>query len=255
MSITVLQEAIRRRHTPVALTVGPDPARLAAKDRERFAELYGAGSVAQAEALRFHGVRMLDAAAGRVAAVVLRAEAYLRRGAVGFDVLANLVSAARARELYTVVDCRSASAEPWLSALPEADAVTVLPYLGADACAAPEGKAVFAAVQTANPSAGELQDLRSGDRKLSLAAAEQMARHGAGILLESGYSLDIRDMRRRLGKAFFLLTGAAPEDAVYAFDDYGHGALVTDGEAQYAPDPAAALDSAVAVWKKWVTVV
>lgn len=255
MSIIALQESIRRCRTPLALTIGPDARRIDKSINDRFAQMYGEGTMAHAEALRFHGVQMLQCAAGHVSAVVLDAAAYLRCGAPGFDVLANLVSAAKARALYTIVDCRGAMAEPWLSALPAADAVTVLPYLGADACTVPEGKAVFAAVSTANPSAGDLQDLRSGDRKLSAAAAEQMVRHGAGILMENSYSLDIRDMRRRLGKAFFLLIDCDADAASYAFDDYGHGALVANSELQYAPDTAAALAEAVAVWKKQVSVV
>lgn len=255
MSIHALQETIRRKKTPLAVTLGPDPERIDPAVAARFVNLYGESPMARAESLRYHGTALLDAVAAKAAAVVLTADAYLRYGAMGFDVLANLVSAAKAHDLYTVVDCRAAAAAPWFEALEQADAVTVLPYLGADACRAPEGKAVFAAVATANPSAGELQALRAGDRKLAAAAAEQMARRGAGLLLERSYGLDIRDIRRRADKAFFLLTDTAPADATYAFDDYGHGALCADGQIQYAADHTAALDEALAAWKTWVSVV
>jgi hypothetical protein len=152
------------------------------------------------------------------------------------------------------VDCRGPLAEPWLAALPRADAVTVLPYLGGDACAAGD-RAVFAVVTTDNPSAGDMQRLIAGDRKLFLAAAEQMARRGAGLLLESGYALDIRDVRRKLDKTFLLLRRCSAQTASCAFDDYGHGALVTDETIQYADDVPAVLTEAVAEMKKWVTVV
>ena len=123
MSIAKLQEMIRRRKTPLALYLNPEMERI--------------DSPAAAESLRLHGEKLLDAAAGLLPAAVLDAAAYLRYGAAGLDVLANLVSTAQARELYSIVDCRGALAEQWLSALPSADAVTVLPYLGSDACAAP----------------------------------------------------------------------------------------------------------------------
>ena len=255
MSITVLQEQIRRRKTPVALGLGPEADRVAPQIRSRFEEMYGEGLMAQAEALRYHGCLLLDAAAERLSAVVLDAAAYLRCGSMGLDVLANLASAAKARGLYTIVDSRGASAGPWLAAVPQADAVTVLPYLGGDACAVGEDKAVFALVTTDNRSAGDIQRLIAGDRKLFLAAAEQMARRGAGIALESGYALDIRDLRRKLDKVFLLLTHCSAQAASVAFDDYGHGALAVNGEIQYDEDPAAAVERAVADMKEWVSVV
>ena len=256
MSVTVLQEKIRRKKTPVALGLGPAVERVAPGVRRSFEEMYGQGAMADAETLRYHGCQMLDAAAEQVSAVVLDAAAYLRYGAMGFDVLANLVGAAKARELYAVVDCRAAAAGPWLAALPQADAVTVLPYLGADACAGtPEERAVFALIATGNASAPEVQRLITGDRKLFLAAADQMARAGAALMLEGGYALDIRDVRRRLDKTFLLLSDCTPQAASVAFDDYGHGAALVDGQAQYASDAAAALRASVAGVKEWVTVV
>ena len=54
--------------------------------------------------LRYHGTTLLDAAAGKLPAVVLRGGAYLRHGMMGADVLANLVSAAHAKELYVILD-------------------------------------------------------------------------------------------------------------------------------------------------------
>ncbi|MBQ2062237.1 MAG: hypothetical protein II458_06130 [Oscillospiraceae bacterium] len=255
MSITLLQEQIRKKKTALALGLGPDADKIAPKIRRSFTEMYGESVMATAEALRYHGCQVLDAASDRVAAVVLDAAAYLRYGAMGFDVLANLTGAAKARGLYTIVDTRGAAASPWLAGIPQADAVTVLPWLGGNACDAGEEKAVFAVVTTDNPSAGEMQRLIAGDRKLFLAAAEQTARAGAGLMLESGYALDIRDVRRKLEKTFLLLTHCTPRAAEGAFDAYGHGAALVDGDIQYAEDLPAALEKAVGELKEWVTVV
>lgn len=255
MSINKLQEAIRRKKTPVALELGPEAERISPKILRNFTELYGESVMARAEALRYHGCQVLDAAGEKLPAVVLRADAYLRYGAMGFDVLANLTGAAAARGLYAIVDCRGADAAVWLEALPRADAVTVLPYVGADAWAAPEDRAAFVLAVTNGASAPDIQRLIAGDRQLFVAAADQAARRGAAVALEGAYALDVRDLRRRLDKTFFLLLRCDHRTASYAFDDYGHGALTADASIQYAEDPAAAAEQAAAEMKKWVTVV
>ena len=104
-------------------------------------------------------------------------------------------------------------------------------------------------------SGGEVQSLMAGDRPLYLAVAEQMARRGASLVVGSGYSLDIRDVRRLCPKSFLLLPECDGENAVPAFDEYGHGAMTVDFDLQFAPDAAAAVDSAVREMKQWVTVV
>jgi len=255
MSISLLQEQIRKKKTPLLVGLSPEAERIAPKIRNSFTEMYGESVMATAEALRYHGCQVLDAVAERLPGVVLEAASYLRYGAMGFDVLANLAGAAKSRGLYTFIDARGASASAWLAGVPQADAVTVLPYLGGDACSAGEDKAVFALVTTDNPSAADTQRLIAGDRKLFLAASEQMARAGAGLMLESGYALDIRDVRRKLDKTFLLLTHCTLQAAECAFDDYGHGAAVVDGDIQYAADLSAAVEKAINEMKEWVTVV
>ena len=100
-------------------------------------------------------------------------------------------------ESETIIDARTVYPDVWVGGEVNADGVTVMPYIGSDCCAVSEGKAAFAAVRTANPSAAQLQNLMAGDRKLYAAAAGQMARHGAALLVETGYSLDIKELRRR----------------------------------------------------------
>ena len=55
--------------------------------------------------------------------------------------------------------------------------------------------------------------------------------------------------------SFLLLPECGGENAVPAFDEYGHGAMTVDFDLQFAPDAAAAVDSAVREMKQWVTVV
>ena len=63
--------------------------------------------------------------------------------------------------------------------------------------------------RTGNPSAPEIQNLLSGDRRLYLAAADQMVRHGAALMAETDYVLDVKELRSRAPKAFLLLLGCA----------------------------------------------
>lgn len=254
MSIQKLQEQIRSKKTPVALGLSPDPDRLNPKILKSFTEMYGDCPMAKAEAARYLGCQLLDAAAEKLPAVVLRAESYLRYGTMGYDVLINLAGIAHNRGMYTIIDCRTGEAQAWLDGVPAADAVTVNPYIGGDCCTAAEDKAVFAVLRTANPSAGDMQNLIAGDRPLYVAAGEQMSRRGAGCVIETGYSLDIKELRKKLDKTFLLLTHCDGENAFCAFDDYGHGALVVDDQLQYAADLPAAVDAAVADMKKWVNV-
>ena len=110
-------------------------------------------------ALRYHGTTLLDAAAGKLPAVVLRGGAYLRHGMMGADVLANLVSAAHAKELYVILDMNTAEPECWAGY--GADAVTVCPY-GGSGCLEAGEMLPIAAVRTG----GQVQSLVAGERGL-----------------------------------------------------------------------------------------
>ena len=180
--------------------------------------------------------------------MVLRGGAYLRHGMMGADVLANLVSAAHAKELYVILDMNTAEPECWAGY--GADAVTVCPY-GGSGCLEAGEMLPIAAVRTG----GQVQSLVAGDRALWLSVAEQMARRGAALAVSTGYSLDVRDVRRVCPGAFLLLEDCDGENALTAFDDMGHGALAADSALQYAAEPAAAVEEAVRAWKQWVTVV
>ena len=249
MSIAVLQEKIRARKTPLALVLGPEADKLPARITKNFTDMYGPGDMAQAEALRYHGSQLISQTAPLLPAVVLQAERYLR---YGLDVLANLVNMAKAQGLYTIVDARTAFPAVYVEGGIRADGVTVTPYPGSDVCRVGEDKSVFAAVRTGNPSAPEIQNLLSGDRRLYLAAADQMARRGAALMAEADYSLDVKELRSRAPKAFLLLLGCDGENALPAFDDYGRGALIADTALQYADEDAP--QKAVRQLKQLVTV-
>ena len=160
-----LQRRIREKKTPLALTLAPEAEKLNGKFVKNFIDMFGDTPMAQAEALRYHGTTLLDAAAGKLPAVVLRGGAYLRHGMMGADVLANLVSAAHAKELYVILDMNTAEPECWTGY--GADAVTVCPY-GGSGCLEAGEMLPIAAVRTG----GQVQSLVAGDRALWLSVAE-----------------------------------------------------------------------------------
>ena len=78
MSIERLQSAIRERKTPVALGLAPEIGKISAKLLKNFEEMFGPGVMANAETLRYHACQAMDAAQGKLPAVVISAEHYLR---------------------------------------------------------------------------------------------------------------------------------------------------------------------------------
>ena len=250
MSIDRLQAAIREKKTPVALGLAPEIDKIPAKILKNFEEMFGPGMMANAEALRFHGCQVMDAAQGKLPAVVISAEHYLRCGMMGADVLSNLTGAAAARGLYAIVDCRTTRPDLWLTSPMAGDGFTVMPYVGGDCVPENTDKGIFAVVRTANERSGEVQNLIAGDRPLYAAVAQQMARRGAALVVETGYSLDVKEVRKRAGNAFLLLPYCDGQNALPAFDDMGHGAMVVDYSLQYGGD----VDAAVSGMKAWVSV-
>ena len=250
MSVERLQAAIREKKTPVALGLAPEIDKVPVKILKNFEDMFGPGMMANAEALRFHGCQAMDAAQGKLPAVVISAEHYLRYGMMGADVLSNLTGAALARGLYAIVDCRTTRPELWLTSPMAGDGFTVMPYVGGDCVPENTDKGIFAVVRTANERSGEVQNLIAGDRPLYAAVAQQMARRGAALVVETGYSLDVKEVRKRAGNAFLLLPDCDGQNALPAFDDMGHGAMVVDYSLQYGGDVGAA----VSEMKAWVNV-
>ena len=251
MSIERLQAALRKAKTPLALGIAPFIDDVPAPLKKQFNEMLGEGTMASAEALRYHAMQLLTAAEGRLAAVVIDADCFLPYGMMGADVLSNLITAARAKGIYCIVDHRTTRPAPYLTCENAPDAVTVLPYTGGDCVPTIEDKSIFATVRTDNPTGGEVQNLIAGDRPLYVALAMQSARRGAGLVVETGYSLDVKELRRRCGSAFMLLKNCDGENAAPAFDQYGHGAMVVDYSLRSAEDVEAAIKS----MKEWVRIV
>ncbi|BDV30574.1 orotidine-5'-phosphate decarboxylase [Microbacterium terricola] len=131
------------------------------------------GMDASAAGVREFGLRVVEAAAGRVAVVKPQVSFFERFGSAGFAALEEILAAARAADLLVVADAKRGDigttmdgyAAAWLTpgAPLEADALTVSPYLGPDslrgtiAHAMRAGKGLFVLAATSNPEGFGLQ--------------------------------------------------------------------------------------------------
>jgi orotidine-5'-phosphate decarboxylase len=141
--------------------------------------LHDWGLDASGASLREFGLRVVDAAAGRVGIVKPQVAFFERAGSAGYAALEEVLAAARAAGLVVIADAKRGDigstmdgyASAWLeggSPL-EADAVTVSPYLGPDSLrgtltrAVRNGKGVFVLAATSNPEATALQTAQTTD--------------------------------------------------------------------------------------------
>lgn len=120
-----------------------------------------------AEGAREFGLRVVEAAAGRVGIVKPQVAFFEQYGSAGFAALEDVLAAAREADLLVIADAKRGDigstmagyASAWLTpASPlEADAVTLSPYLGPDSLrdtakiALRHGKGVFVLAATSNP--------------------------------------------------------------------------------------------------------
>ena len=135
------------------------------------------GLAASASGVREFGLRVVEAAAGRVGIVKPQVAFFEAYGSAGLAALEDVLAAARAARLLVIGDAKRGDigstmegyASAWLrvdSPL-RVDAVTVSPYLGIDSLAPTRAAAdasntgLFVLAATSNPEAGSLQSVRT----------------------------------------------------------------------------------------------
>lgn len=253
MSVDVLQEKIRKTKNPTILELTaplePLPAHIVAQTGSR-AEAYG----------RFCR-ELLEALKGEIPAVRLSFGTFAMLGAEGLGELEKTLKTASAGKYYVLLDAPELLSVPAAELAAETflgkegsypcDGAILSAYLGSDIlkpflpyCV--EGKKdVFVTVRTANRSAPELQDLRTGTRLAHIAAADHVNRYGSETAGKFGYTRvglmaaasapeSLRELRTKYPRLFLLLDGydypnANAKNCSFAFDKYGHGAVVCGG--------------------------
>jgi orotidine-5'-phosphate decarboxylase len=213
-----------------------------------------AGAVASAFAGFCQGV--IDAVAGRCAAVKPQVACFEAYGGAGWQALARTVAHARARGVAVIVDGKrndiGSTAEHYAQAMfggapgfdgrplaadtgLGADWATVNGYLGVDGIAPflRPGHGVFVLVRTSNPSAADLQDTGAADRMADLVARwgrEHRGRSGlsaVGAVVGATWPQQAVGLRSRMPDTVFLVPGYGAQGASAA--DAVAGARAADG--------------------------
>jgi orotidine-5'-phosphate decarboxylase len=265
MSFEKLQEMIRGKKNPTVAGLDPRLEYIPPHILKARIDEFGETPRAAAEAIFDFNSGLIDALADVVPAVKPQSAFYERFGADGAAALQRTVAYAKGRGLYVIMDAKrgdiGSTAEAYSDAYLGAvkignseyepfgcDCITVNAYLGSDGInpfikeCRERGRAIFGLVKTSNKSSGELQNIVAGDRKVYNVVGDLLERLGKGTEDKYGYTcvgavtgatypLDIRDLRRRLPHTFFLVPGygaqgGTADDVRFAFDDYGHGAIV-----------------------------
>ena len=271
-----LIEQIQQKSTPCIVGLDPALDRMPTKwlqEREISEPRQGGqrqSSLAQkAEAIYQYNLMVLDAIADLVPAVKPQSAYYELFGSAGIIALEKTVRAARDRDLLVVLDVKrgdiastaTAYAKSYLPsklAHPlEADAITIVPYLGKD-CLDPFfeeaikwGKGVFVCVKTSNPGASIVQEQKIGNRYLYEIIADlikpasdksigESGYSGIGAVVGATYPEAARRLRQQLPNSIFLVPGVGAqgggkEGIKACFNPDGLGAVVSSSRAIMYP--------------------
>jgi orotidine-5'-phosphate decarboxylase len=236
-----LAAAVRRSGT--ALCVGLDPRleSLPTSIRDRHAD--------PAAAYEAFCLRVLDIVAPLVGVVKPQSAFFEACGPAGLVALRNVLRRATDLELITILDAKRGDIASTATAYAEAafevfaaDALTVNPYLGADAvepfvaAARRSARGLFVLVRTSNPGAGLFQDLVCAGRPLYQHVADAVAawdagRRDVGAVVGATHPAELKLLRDRLPGVWFLVPGYGAQggtaaDVRAAFWADGLGAIV-----------------------------
>ena len=269
--------SIQQKNTPCI--VGLDPA----LDRmpESWLNKQGISSTSsisdRAEAIYQYNLMVLDAIADLVPAVKPQCAYYELFGSAGFIALEKTITAARDRGLLVVLDVKrgdiastaTAYAQSYLPREPErsyeADAITIVPYLGSDCLdpffkeATKWGKGIFVCVKTSNPGATIIQEQKIGDQYLYEIVADliksasnnsigKSGYSGIGAVVGATYPEAAIKLRQQLPNSLFLVPGVGAqgggnEGIKACFNPDGLGAVVSSSRAIMYPHMYGSTDS------------
>ena len=265
MSFDRLIEKIAEKQNPTVAGLDPKLDFVPEYIKQKAFSEHGETLKGAADALLQFNKGLIDALYDVVPAVKPQAAYYEMYGYEGVKALYETQEYARSKGLFVITDGKrndigstmeayaaahlgrtkvgSAEYEPFL-----ADALTVNGYLGSDGInpvikvCKEYDKAIFVLAKTSNPSSGELQDMKIGDRTVYEVMGDMCEEwgkeltgrygySGVGIVAGATYPEQIEILRARLPHTFFLIPGygaqgASAKDISAAFDKNGLGGIV-----------------------------
>lgn len=262
-----LDASIEATGSIACVGLDPRPELLPPGLKDRHLRASGGGAASVAAAFREFNEAIIDAVAGRCAAVKPQAACYEAYGTAGWAALEATVAHAAAAGVPVILDAKRADigstathygqmafgGAPGLDGSPVegigATWITVNPYLGQDGVLPILGDhGVFVLVKTSNPSSADLQDVALGDggtvaeRTADLVREWGSSRIGAcgvssvGAVVGATYPAHARSLRERMPDTMFLVPGYGAQgggaaDAVAGARSDGRGIVVSSSRA------------------------
>ena len=249
MAVDILQEKIRKIKNPAMVELG-----LSLSDLPPQFEKSAAGYGAFCKEL-------LAGLKGIVPAVRFSFASFALLGADGMTQLMQTMKTASESGYYVAMDAPEISSPAMAKLIAESvlgegsgffcDALVISAYSGSDVIkpflpyCKDNKRDLFVITRTANKSASELQDLLAGSRMVHIAAADHVNRYGGdtagkhgytrvGLLAAASSADSLRNLRAKYPKLFLLVDGydypnANAKNCSFAFDKFGHGAVVCAG--------------------------
>ena len=236
---------------------------------EKFAQ-YGDTFDAAAQAILAYNKEIIDAICDIVPAVKPQAAYYEMYSWQGMWALCETVKYAQEKGMIVIMDGKRNDLGSTMQAYAKAhlgvsevngkelsafgsDMLTVNGYLGSDGIEPllpicdEKDKGIFVLVKTSNPSSGELQDQKIGDKSIYETMGAMCEQWGektqnsygysrVGAVVGATYPQQLSEMRQKMPHTFFLVPGYGAQggganDVAGAFDKNGLGAIVNSSRA------------------------
>ncbi len=236
---------------------------------EKFAQ-YGDTFDAAAQAILAYNKEIIDAICDIVPAVKPQAAYYEMYSWQGMWALCETVKYAQQKGMLVIMDGKRNDIGSTMQAYAKAhlgvsevngkelsafgsDMLTVNGYLGSDGIEPllpicdEKDKGIFVLVKTSNPSSGELQDQKIGDKSIYETMGAMCEQWGektqnsygysrVGAVVGATYPQQLSEMRQKMPHTFFLVPGYGAQggganDVAGAFDKNGLGAIVNSSRA------------------------
>lgn len=236
---------------------------------EKFAQ-YGDTFDAAAQAILAYNKEIIDAICDIVPAVKPQAAYYEMYSWQGMWALCETVKYAQEKGMIVIMDGKRNDIGSTMQAYAKAhlgvsevngkelsafgsDMLTVNGYLGSDGIEPllpicdEKDKGIFVLVKTSNPSSGELQDQKIGDKSIYETMGAMCEQWGektqnsygysrVGAVVGATYPQQLSEMRQKMPHTFFLVPGYGAQggganDVAGAFDKNGLGAIVNSSRA------------------------
>lgn len=236
---------------------------------EKFAQ-YGDTFDAAAQAILAYNKEIIDAICDIVPAVKPQAAYYEMYSWQGMWALCETIKYAQEKGMIVIMDGKRNDIGSTMQAYAKAhlgvsevngkelsafgsDMLTVNGYLGSDGIEPllpicdEKDKGIFVLVKTSNPSSGELQDQKIGDKSIYETMGAMCEQWGektqnsygysrVGAVVGATYPQQLSEMRQKMPHTFFLVPGYGAQggganDVAGAFDQNGLGAIVNSSRA------------------------